>query len=568
MLNKEKINQFFKLPIEHIKHSKIKNTIKKDLELIESKNLPIYDKVFSPKTTLGKYTIENYSKFFTNNKSFLKDSQKIHKKNNILIKKQIVNDMVNTWNNIKNEKNFEIKYQYIEFDKLKFINHNSIFLTISSLYNLTSPVINLAMPVIICIIPYFLLLAMGKPITFENYKILLWKAMKQLPQTQIFSKFNSADFNQKLYYLFLIGLYFWNVYQNILTCYNFYKNTYHISNEFQNIKNYIDYTVTNMNTYLNDSKKLKTYKNFRTKIIHYKDRLIHFRNAIDFIPTNPITFYGIRNIGYIMKYFYAIYDTLEIEEVFYYSFGFNGYIECIHGLKNNLLTKKINNAKLTNKDICTFKNLYHPSIKTGIIKNDLNLNKSKIITGPNASGKTTLLKASIINIILTQQVGCGYYDYCKINPFDFIHCYINIPDTSGRDSLFQAEVRRCKNILNMIQKHPNRRHFCVFDELYSGTNPYEAISSAYSYLKFIIENSNIKLILTTHFIKLCNLLNKNKDIENFHMKTNLTLTKNKQNYSYKFLKGISKIKGGLSVLRDLKYPQKIINSAQQILVTL
>ena len=64
MLNKEKINKFFKLPIQYIEHSKIKNTIKKDLELIESNNSPIYDSVFSPKTTLGKYTIENYSNFF------------------------------------------------------------------------------------------------------------------------------------------------------------------------------------------------------------------------------------------------------------------------------------------------------------------------------------------------------------------------------------------------------------------------------------------------------------------------------------------------------------------------
>ena len=44
-----------------------------------------------------------------------------------------------------------MKYQYIEFEQLKIINHNSTFLTLISLYNLTSPIINLLMPIFICI---------------------------------------------------------------------------------------------------------------------------------------------------------------------------------------------------------------------------------------------------------------------------------------------------------------------------------------------------------------------------------------------------------------------------------
>ncbi len=64
-----------------------------------------------------------------------------------------------------------------------------------------------------------------------------------------------------------------------------------------------------------------------------------------------------------------------------------------------------------------------------------------IITGPNASGKTTILKTTLINTILTQQFGCGFYSEATMYPFNHIHCYLNIPDTSGRDSLFQSETR-------------------------------------------------------------------------------------------------------------------------------
>ena len=54
------------------------------------------------------------------------------------------------------------------------------------------------------------------------------------------------------------------------------------------------------------------------------------------------------------------------------------------------------------------KSVFHPSIKNPI-KNSINLNKNRIITGPNAAGKTTILKATILNTIFSQQIGMGYY---------------------------------------------------------------------------------------------------------------------------------------------------------------
>jgi hypothetical protein len=86
-----------------------------------------------------------------------------------------------------------------------------------------------------------------------------------------------------------------------------------------------------------------------------------------------------------------------------------------------------------------------------------------IITGPNASGKTTILKSTLINIILTQQFGCGFYSSAKLSPFKHIHCYLNIPDTSGRDSLFQAEARRCKEILDIIVRNGKYKAFKLVD---------------------------------------------------------------------------------------------------------
>ena len=129
--------------------------------------------------------------------------------------------------------------------------------------------------------------------------------------------------------------------------------------------------------------------------------------------------------------------------------------------------------------------------------------------------------------------------------------------------MFQAEARRCKNILDIIEKHPNKKHFCIFDELYSGTNPYEAISSAYSYLFHISKNKNVRFLLTTHYIRLCKLFEK-KTISNKSMKT-LFKQNNDPHYTYKITNGISTVKGGVSVLKNLNYPEKIINMTNKIL---
>ena len=71
-------------------------------------------------------------------------------------------------------------------------------------------------------------------------------------------------------------------------------------------------------------------------------------------------------------------------------------------------------------------------------------------------------------------------------------------------------------------------------------------------------------MLTTHFIKLCELIEKNnKKIKNYNMKT--IITNDTPIYKYKIVKGVSKIKGGICVLRDLDYPDYVINKTKKII---
>ena len=107
------------------------------------------------------------------------------------------------------------------------------------------------------------------------------------------------------------------------------------------------------------------------------------------------------------------------------------------------------------------------------------------------------------------------------------------------------------------------RHFCVFDELYSGTNPYEAVSSAYAFLNYLNKYNDVNFVLTTHFLDLCRRLDKEKGIHNYHMK--IENVDDDFKYTYQLEKGIYFIKGGIKVLRDLEYPTEIIDNTKAIL---
>jgi DNA mismatch repair ATPase MutS len=130
--------------------------------------------------------------------------------------------------------------------------------------------------------------------------------------------------------------------------------------------------------------------------------------------------------------------------------------------------------------------------------------------------------------------------------------------------LFQAEARRCKEIIDIVDKNKRDTHFCIFDELFSGTNPEEAVISATAFMKYLVANKNVHCMLTTHFTDVCKNVSKNPQIENYKMDTKQT---DKHNFLYTFSlkKGISTVKGGCKVLRDMNYPEEIIQDTNHSL---
>jgi hypothetical protein len=566
---------YFHLPISFIENKKtIEKHFISDLELQETpQSKSLYEYVFNPGTNLfAKNTIQLWSQYYTSDKRFLKDSQKLLKKKIPTVENDYVN-VNNVWKEIKVETGFEDKYFYIDWDYLKKLNTNSTFLQCMSIYNMSSPILSLALPIFFLIFPFILLNLQGIQLTMTKYIEVLKVVFQKHQFGQLF-QINSATWEKRVYIIISLGFYLFQIYQNIMSCIRFYKNISKIHEQLFTIRDYIDETIKRMNEMEVCCSHLKTYSPFINHMKERKDVLMEMHKEIECISEYKMSFKKITEIGHIMKSFYKLYKDDDYKEALQYSFGFNGYIHNINQMKksvqeghmsafkiikgSNYKSKKKNNKPM-------FKNAYFPSLVGKMpVKNTYNLKRPMLITGPNAAGKTTMLKTTIFNILCSQQTGFGFYEFARFSPFDYIHCYINIPDTSGRDSLFQSEARRCKDIITVMKDSGEKStHFCVFDELYSGTNPYEAIASATAFLRYLNKYTNSTYIITTHFLDICNRMENDKTISNMHMKIDMNCED--FIYTYKLEKGISNIKGGVKVLRDLEYPEYIINETKQMI---
>ena len=623
----------------------------------------LYHYVFSPSSVYGTDYLPIWSKYYTTDIAYLKNTQTLLEMfDNELLERNIAQNtghagsveafstMKDTWTAFRgNTKiaDFQEKFSYIETPFLSKLNTSSSFLQFLSLYNISSPVIALLTPIIVLIIPFFVLLMRGLSVSISEYIDILKTIIAQHSVGRILTQFNDVNIEQKMYILMSVVFYFIQIYQNIMACIRFYNNIKLVHTHLHTINGYLTATGVNMAYMIQliQTYHLSSYEPFREELSERYTLLSDVTRALTDISPFSVSVSKFFQIGYVMKNYYSLFSQTDLNELLEYSFGFNAYMEhltscrtiIVSGMMNKcsfvattksesdtdtessssssssesdvtrplspikeaegdaevaevanasvaepegtegtegteavllpppppaVTVKKTGITKLTSQIYAPLKAREHDN-NMAVVANDVSLDKQLIITGPNAAGKTTVIKTTLFNLILSQQIGYGFYDRAEINPYDFLHCYLNIPDTSGRDSLFQAESRRCMEILRCIIENPTKRHFCIFDELYSGTNPYEAVAAAYGYIDYISKNPNVDLILTTHYIELCELLEKHNAgaITNLHM----SVSADTGEYLYKIADGISTIKGGLKVLRELDYPIEIVESARRII---
>lgn len=565
----------FQLPIEYTEHKKLDKIVMQDLELEHSENT-IMNHIFNNNNY--KLLQPKYSSLYTTNLKFLKEQQK-HIVNFDHCETKI-NDFIQNYLDYKSDPDFLNKYQYIQFEKFKNLNLYSPLLQVIGLYSFSSPLLALLAPIIGLILPYFVLLIKGVRISMNQYYYIIKSVIFNNYIINGILNFHKNSLQTNAYTIASIVFYFISIYNNITQCYNFYQNLTYLNSFIDNYNLLLCDGTKLINTMIKNCQNLSSFNPFLQKLQYHKNNIDTMKSNISTLTMFDSCMSKYGQLGILLKCNYEIFNNDSIHDTIMFLFYLNHYSEDIYSLKNTIQQSKLNACKFISTKTKTKRNnkvssttkftqmtglYYLPLInESNVVRNNISLDKNLIITGPNASGKTTILKSTLINLFLSQSIGFGCYDKCFIKPYDYFHSYLNIPDTSSRDSLFQAEARRCKDIIEMIDATKQSRHFCIFDEIYSGTNPNDAVLCASLYLNGINKKKNhVDFVLTTHYIDLCNKFINDDCVENNKMNV-IEEDKTKFCYTYQLIKGISTINGGLKVLYDLDYPEYILNNDKNL----
>jgi len=577
----------FKLPIEYLDEKQrfvLQDTVSEDLELsgklmedvsnntVES-GTTMYHYLLNPKNEFALQMIPKWRTYITTNTDFLEETQEIIRtigsnKTNSSEYTPDYNTMMEIWHDTKEDPNFLERYSYMEISMFRSLNKMPAFLQAISVVNMGSPILSFLIPFILFLFPFVILKIQGIPITFSVYMTVLKEISRNHFIGKLISNAQSMSLQNVIYMFVLLGLYAYQIYQNYTSCIRFYKNINRINEQICEMQTYVDYSISNMENFSQLIQKKSQYKAFNNNLLSHIETLKQLKERIQNVCPFKPSFSKIGEIGLLLGCYYELHSNMDYEEALQYSFDFEGFTSNLKGIHENLTNNKVGTAEFymdLSGNSLSIKDQYYPALMNETyVSNDATMDKNMIITGPNAAGKTTYLKTTVINIIFTQQFGCGFYSACNMKPYTHIHSYLNIPDTSGRDSLFQAESRRCKEILNVMNdSNETSRHFGIFDELYSGTNPVEATKSAYSFLLYLSKFENVDYILTTHYVDICSRLTKaSTRIENWKMDAKMD-EKGDIEYNYTISKGISTIQGAIKVLRDMDYPEEIIQTIME-----
>ena len=398
-LNKNELTNIFKLPIEYLDNKiLLADNIINDLELKELKEIKelkhdnndpiiisdssndnvykknLYYSLLNPENLFEKQIVNKWSNYYTNNKDYLLETQKLLKtfKNNIYINEDNItfeeDEIYNNCENIFYDKAFIEKFQYFDLPFLNKFNNNSNALTFLSVYNLSSPLISLLIPLISLIIPFIIIKIQGYPISVELYIEHLKILFENQAIGQLFTNFSGQPLSSKIYIILSVLFYFFQIYQNILSCIKYFTNIEFIHNILFKLRSYVHYSINNINNLFKYTNVLPTYKDFNNTINQRSNILIKYKKKLEFITDfnrNNFNFKKILELGNIMNCFYMLNNDKELIETLYYSFNLNGYIKNVINIQKLIKNNKINYCKFENEKT-EFKKAFYVYLLTDI----------------------------------------------------------------------------------------------------------------------------------------------------------------------------------------------------------
>ena len=210
---------------------------------------------------------------------------------------------------------------------------------------------------------------------------------------------------------------------------------------------------------------------------------------------------------------------------------------------------------IKDKQQITFSNLLHPLL-TEAVPNSLNIKHNILLTGSNASGKSTFMKAVATNLILAQTLNTATAKAFSYKPGLVYTSMANTDDILSGDSYFMTELKSIRRLFNIKN---NQLVYCFIDEIFKGTNTTERIAASESVLNYLDTEKHYKVIAATHDIELSEYLKAN--YENYHF--NESIENNQIYFDYKIKKGKANTRNAIELLRITQFPEKVYTRAKQ-----
>jgi len=249
-------------------------------------------------------------------------------------------------------------------------------------------------------------------------------------------------------------------------------------------------------------------------------------------------------------------------------------IDCLLGFSVLAVDNNYVRPQMDESTDLEIKNGRHPVIEKQLpidqtyIANDVVLNRNQqqiiMITGPNMSGKSAILRQTALIVLLAQMGSYVPAQNAKIGIVDKIFTRVGASDNiSMGESTFMVEMNETASILNNISE----RSLVLLDEIGRGTSTYDGISIAWAISEFLHEHpSKAKTLFATHYHELNEMTTTFERIKNF----NVSVKELEDNIIFlrKLVSGGSNHSFGIHVAKLAGMPNMVIHRANKILAQL
>ena len=232
-----------------------------------------------------------------------------------------------------------------------------------------------------------------------------------------------------------------------------------------------------------------------------------------------------------------------------------GMTDCCISIASYIIARDHCRAQFTGDTVLSARGMYHPLVENAVC-NDIDAKRGVLITGSNASGKSTFLKAVGVNEIFAACFGFAFAKEFVSANFSVYTSMALTDDLLARESYYTAEARSIKRICDAAGKG---KCLCIIDEILKGTNTTERIAASTQVLKYLC-SLNILCFAATHDRELTLLLK--DDMDQYHFTEEIrddTVT-----FPFVIQKGVADKTNAITILSMLGFDKGIVSSAESL----